>query len=462
MSKESPKAPPRRPPRVFYGWWIVIASLVAGAIQLGTFSRGFSLYFQPIQKDLALSSARYSLAQTIGSFLGGVTAPSAGYLIDRLGPGTMMVAAGTIMGLGFLALPFANNYLYFLLVFVGLLTMGSRLGLNNAASAALNHWFRRKRSLAMSILSTGQGIAGVVVLPLVTLMVTGLGWKTSAFVSGIAILVIAVPLSMLVRRSPEGMGLLPDGDLPEMAQARLRAGGRRRDEADPETSAPGPLGGRARQTPTDPDFSVGEAVKTPTFWLFGLAQGLREVALTGVQWHLARLIVMSGVSLRTAGFFMSFMSFGTFFFNPLAGWMGDQWVKQRISAIAMVTGGASMLVLLYSNGELWLLAIFVTLLAFSETSNPLNWAITGDFFGRRSYATLRGLHHLPSSLMSMASPVWMGLVFDRTGSFTWALIPLAIVYGLAAFFYWTIPRPKIPVRPSQPSSPSETQVLQGP
>ena len=176
----------------------------------------------------------------------------------------------------------------------------------------------------------------------------------------------------------------------------------------------------------------------------------------GVLWHLARLLVMSGVSLRTAGFLMGFMSLNALIFNPTVGWMGDRWVKQRISAAAMVIGVVAMLVLLYSIGHLWQLAIFIILLAFSETVNPLNSAITGDFFGRKSYATLRGWHQLPNSLMSMASPVWMGLVFDRTDSFTWVLIPLAIVYGLSAFFYWTLPRP------SQPSSPTEAQGLEGP
>ena len=75
----------RRPTRVFYGWWIVVISLVVGALDQGTFTRGFSIYFQPIQKDLTLSSARYFLAQTIAIFVAGVLAPVAGYIVDRLG-----------------------------------------------------------------------------------------------------------------------------------------------------------------------------------------------------------------------------------------------------------------------------------------------------------------------------------------------------------------------------------------
>ena len=106
----------------------------------------------------------------------------------------------------------------------------------------------------------------------------------------------------------------------------------------------------------------------------------------------------------------------------------------------------SLLVLLEGTGHIWQAAIFVVLAAFSETANPLAWAIMGDFFGRRSYATLRGWQHLPDQLLSMSTPVWMGLIFDHTGSFKWALLPLVIFYGLAAIFYLLIPSPKTPAR----------------
>ena len=70
----------------------------------------------------------------------------------------------------------------------------------------------------------------------------------------------------------------------------------------------------------------------------------------------------------------------------------------------------------------------------------------GEYFGRRSYATLRGWQHLPDQLMSMWTPFWMGIIFDQTGSYKWALIPLIVIYCFAAVFYWIIPIPKTPAR----------------
>ena len=140
------------------------------------------------------------------------------------------------------------------------------------------------------------------------------------------------------------------------------------------------------------------------------------------------------------------MALSSLLMNPLIGWLGDTWSKQRLSAAAMVVGAISMVALLNHSGSLWQAVLFVVLLAGSETANPLAWAIMGDFFGRRSYATLRGWQHLPDQMMSMSTPVWMGLVYDFTGSYFWSLVPLAGIYTLAAVSYWIIPRPRPPER----------------
>ena len=86
------------------------------------------------------------------------------------------------------------------------------------------------------------------------------------------------------------------------------------------------------------------------------------------------------------------------------------------------------------------------MLAFAESANLLNWAIMGEFFGRRYFATLRGWQHLPNQLMSMSTPVWMGFIFDNTQSYFWALAHLTFIYGLSAVFFWFLTRPILPRR----------------
>ena len=271
-----------RPPSVFYGWWIVAISLIVDAVKHGTFQRGFSIYFLPIQTELGISRATYSLAETLGRLEGGIQGPVVGYLIDRLGPGAMMAASGAISGLGFILLSYTHSYLAFLLIYVGLLSVASRAGYNNASIPAVNQWFRRKRSLAMAIVSTGQGLGCGALTPLVALLVFGLGWRASARISGLTILAVVVPLSLLVRRSPESMGLLPDGMRAEAPPGRAapppfpRARRSQRVMAAPAAPGPATVGTPIDQLATDVDFTAMEAMRTVSYWLFVLAVGLRN------------------------------------------------------------------------------------------------------------------------------------------------------------------------------------------
>ena len=112
----------------------------------------------------------------------------------------------------------------------------------------------------------------------------------------------------------------------------------------------------------------------------------------------------------------------------------------------MVSGALALASLLTQSGHVWQLAVFVALGAFAESANPLNWAIMGDFFGRRAYATLRGWQHLPDQFASMWTAMWMGAIYDATGSFYWALFPLVALYVCAAVGYWFLPFPSLPQR----------------
>jgi MFS family permease len=193
---------------------------------------------------------------------------------------------------------------------------------------------------------------------------------------------------------------------------------------------------------------------TSSYWLLVLAVGLRNTVHSGLSFLLVPVLVWflqgSGRSetdsLAIAIPLVGALSLATMVFNPLVGWLGDSWSKLKLSAVTMVAGVLSVLLLMDQSGRVWQATLFVILLSFSESSNPLAWAILGDFFGRRSFATLRGWQHLPDQFMSAATPWWMGLIFDYQGSYVWALVPLVVLYGLSAIIFLIVPVPTPPVR----------------
>jgi MFS family permease len=244
---------------------------------------------------------------------------------------------------------------------------------------------------------------------------------------------VVVPLSLVMRRSPESMGLLPDGDRdrdPPVARKNL---------LDMESS------GFARQIATV-DFTAREAIRTPTYWLLAMAIGLRISGASGLFVHMVPLIVWKGHSEATGAFIVAAVSFASIPTRVVLGSIGDRWAPQKILGVTSALGVASLAILLLSGGQLWQLLTFTVMFAAPMSGGALGWALIGDLFGRKSFATLRGGVTAVSSLMSTGMPVFVGWVYDTSGSYFWALAPMIGMYLIAALLFWKLPRPRLPSR----------------
>jgi MFS family permease len=413
------------PGRIFYGWWIVAIGCVQDAVKGGLFNTGFTLYFLPVLTELNLSRAATSLPFSLSRLEAALGAPFVGYLIDRFDVRVMLVAGTLLAGLGLILLSLTHSYLLFLLVFIGPLSFGFQAGFNQATLAVVAHWFRRKRGLAMAIVQTGQAIGGVLIFPLVALAVLKLGWRTAAVLSGLVVLTL-LPLVLFIRRSPESMGLLPDGD---------------RSPAQGQHASPSGL-----TPPLDDtrEFTTREALRTPTFWLLAAFHGLRNVPYAGVTVHLVPLLVWKGLDEPAAAFYVGLTALATVVSRPLTGWLGDRQSKQMIGAVGVLLGAAGLAVLAYGDGAWWALVLFAVLFSFGDGVNSVTWALVGDVFGRAHFATIRGWISMFQSFASMPAAVYTGWVYDRTQSYTQALIAFVICYGAAAIVLWLVPDPTRP------------------
>ena len=423
----------KRRTRIFYGWWIVIFTTLQAAIEGGTFNEGFVFYFLPISRDLNLSRTAMSFAIGMKQLTGVVQGP-VGHLIDRIGAREVIFAGGFLAGLGFVMLHFTHSYLGFLLVFTGLISLGFKGFFSLPAMTVVNSWFIRRRGLAMSIVFTGSAAGGVVIAPLVGVAVFNLGWRTSALISGIVVWLVVLPLALLLRPSPESMGLLPDGD--------------RADQPDLSTEAHGTSVSHA--SPIGVDFSAQEALRTPSFWLLTLAQCLRNAGHVAIIVHLVPIMVWSGLEETATPFFVGLLFFSIMALRPFAGWLGDLWSKEKLTGIGLILGALALVVLMRSGGQWWMIVAFLMLLGCAEAMNAISWAIMGDFFGRKSFATLRGWAGMAHNVAAVGTPIYAGWVFDQTQSYTWALIPLAGVYLFGGIVFWALRPPKPPVGPEEP------------
>jgi nitrate/nitrite transporter NarK len=235
-----------------------------------------------------------------------------------------------------------------------------------------------------------------------------------------------VPLVLLVRRSPESMGLLPDGEV------------RARHNPSPLVTS------RVRRLREPEEYTAREAFRTPAFWVLAAFHGLRNVPYGAVSVHLVPLLVWKGLDEHTAAFFVGLTAFSAVIVRPLTGWLGDRWSKRKIGALGVILGGLGLVVLTYSKGALWHMVFFAILFSFADGVNSVTWALVGDFFGRHHFASIRGWIGMIQSLVAMPAAVFTGWIFDQTQSYTYALIPFIVIYALAGLVLWQVPRPRRP------------------
>ena len=201
-------------------------------------------------------------------------------------------------------------------------------------------------------------------------------------------------------------------------------------------------------------------MRTPTYWMLVLASGLRNTAHSGLSFLLGPgdgLVPARGGAGADGKFADCRLLRGSGRHRHHTVQSGD-WLAGRPVPQETVDRHLHGLRRGFLDpccstplATLWQLAGFAILLALSESANSLNWAMMGEFFGRRNFATLRGWQHLPDQLMSMWTAVWMGMIYDRTGSYFWALFPLIALFGLATLTY---PAPAPSPAPGPPPGPS--------
>jgi MFS family permease len=401
--------------RVYYGWWVLASTFLLGVISGGIFNHSNAIFFGPIRQDLGLTSAQTSLIFALSRAEGSVVGPVVGRLVDKLGARPMIIFGGMLASVGFIALYWVHSYWLFLLIFVGVVSTGKSSGLGQVLIGAVNRWFIKHRSLAMAICITGFSSGGAILLPLITLGVHTIGWRPVMLYSGIFMAVVLLPLAMVIRHSPESMGLEPDG-------------GTRPTE---RTGGGGHSAGRTKAG-AEVDFTVREALRSRTYWILLVASVVRITLWGAISVHAVEMMVWKGMDREMAGFMFSLMFFLSIPMRLLAGGLGERLPLQPLLFGGMASAGLGAAALLLVPGNL-AIYLFVMLMAVEQGGSTLNWVALGDFFGRSSFATLMGIMSTCFNLGMLISPIYAGWVFDHTESYALVLgsfVPLYLVSGL--------------------------------
>jgi MFS family permease len=403
--------------RVFYGWRMVGLVSLIRVVGGGLHQFGFTVFFLPISQDLGLSRAATSLAFSLSRAQGAIEAPLVGHLIDRYGPRPIIVTAVFLAGVGYILLSWVNSYASFLTVYLGVICLAFVAGFVHSPLVVANNWFIRQRARAMTVISAAVPVGGALISPLLAVGVASIGWRWAAFASGCIFLTVCLPLSFQLKRSPESMGMLPDGeDMSGSADVNFSA-----EAANPGAAA---------------DVTSRQAMKTWVFWLLVLSMTARVTCYSTATVHFVPLMVWKGLSEAAAASLLGAFALINLVAHFVLGWIADRVNKPRLLAICHMLPALS-LPTLFVGSDYWRLLLFTTTFTFLDASFPIVWATVGDFFGRRNFATIRGMMSFFYMWGSFAGPIMAGVIYDRTQSYfmvLWILLALLVFATLLVLF----------------------------
>ena len=416
---------PRRVSRMFYGWWIIVAGAGIQMLANGLMGQAYGSYMVLLRNDYGWNKTTLSLGSSLREVVSGGIGPFHGALLDRLGARAVATIGLVLFGLGLMAFSQLRDLLTFYLAFAVISAGMALCGWTTITFAAV-HWFERRRATAISLTSAGFAVGGILV-PLTTLAMETLGWRETAFISGVVVLIVGLPLAQLIRPSPQAMGLGPDGDaLTEPHHHRLK-------------------GERARTAAGD--FTLREALHTASFWWVGFGHASALFIVSAINVHLvSHLHEDLGYSLGTAAWFVTVMTLFQLLGTLTGGYIGDHSNKRVLAVGCMgMHAGAILLLAHAANVEMVLAFAVVHGLAWGWRG-PQMAAIRADYFGRSHFGKILGVSNLVIIIGTISGPLIAGYVYDQTGSYKTGFDILAGLSAAGSVFFILAKKPALPKR----------------
>jgi MFS family permease len=273
----------------------------------------------------------------------------------------------------------------------------------------------RKRGTALAILTLVGGLSSPIFIPLAGALVAHVGWRSTLVVFGSAQLVVALPLhALLLRRHPEDLGFLPDG------------------ESAPSVQAHAPL----------PGATLPAALGSPVFWVLTASLALVMLGSTVVFVHQVAFMISRGTDAVLAATLSGMLGLaslpGRYIFNVLSSRISPQ----KLLTLSVVAQAAGIAVLVLASSSLgWLILYVVVYGCAYGAFSPLRASVMANHFGRRAYGAITAVQGIPVALCAGLGPLAAGWLYDVLHHYELAFWLCVGAFLLAAIGIALVPRP---------------------
>jgi MFS family permease len=368
------------------------------------------------------SKTTLSGAAALQSVEAAIIGPVLGWIMDRVGPQKMIRLGMVLFSAGLLMLSQVNAVATFYTSAI-LMAIGASLSGYFPLSVALVQWFEKFRARALSIMSLGLALGGLVV-PLMAWSIQTWGWRYTAGGTGLLVLLFGLPMAGMILRRPEDHGEHVDGIDPAL-----------------KTVEPGDV-------PAVPqvEFTAAEAVKTRAFWMLAIGHGLALLVVSAVNVHaITHMKEGLGYSVATASWVILIMTFAQLVGILMGATLGDMFDKRKVAALCMLAHALGMVCLTFANDMTMLMAFGLFHGVAWGLRGPFMQAIRADYFGRNAIGLILGLSAAIIALGQIAGPMVAGVLADLTGDYQLGFSLLALLSALGSLCFILATKPVKPV-----------------
>jgi MFS family permease len=378
-----------------YRWVIVAAGGLLGCVAIGGM---FSLpvLLQPITRDTGWSVAGISSAMTIGFLAMAFFSMIWGALSDRVGPRPVVLTGSIVIAASLALASRATSLIEFQLLF-GLLVGAATAAIFAPMIACVTGWFDTQRSLAVSLVSAGMGMAPMTMSPLVAWLVSSYDWRTTMQILSLVVAVIMIPAALLVRRPPAPAGGAAFGD------------------AGPQS-----------------EMSLSQAVRSPQFIILLATNFFCCATHSGPIIHTVSYAISCGIPMLAAVSIYSVEGLAGLGGRIAFGLLGDRFGAKRVLVLGLLVQAFGALSYVFVR-ELAAFYAVAALFGFIYAGvMPLYAVLARENFPLKMMGTVIGGTAMAGSLGMATGPIAGGLIYDTFASYAWLYIG-ACGMGLGAF-----------------------------
>ena len=410
--RPAPKGPLAARLPFFYGWVVLGVASAALFVSGPGQTYSVSIFVDSIIEDLGTTRTVVSGLYTAGSLTGAIALVLVGRLLDRFGARIVLVGVAVLFGFATMLMSRVDNAAELYLGFAAIRALGQG-SMMLAGTTLVALWFVRMRGRAMALATMGAVASQAGFPPLVNFLIDRLDWR-DAWIALAILIWASIPVLLLARRSPESLGLRPDGGRPATA-------------AETSPLLPGLSPGE--------DFTLGEAMRTRSFWLLLFSSIPHPLIMTALVFHMVSLVTSKGLDGDLAAPVLSAMALVSLGGTFLAGYLSEKIPNRYIIAASQALLAASMLWVLVIDAPWQALAMGATMGVSAGLSMTTNNVIWPNYYGRRNLGVIRGVTTTCMVGFAALGPFPFGLLFDLTDSYTTSILgflALPIACGVAA------------------------------